>query len=80
MQNCTIIVNFIWNNMELEDFAMLRNINISEYFDMVRHVMKLNKELWERNGILSNMEEGFKMIKCTSRIDCNEIAVALTKI
>ena len=80
MQNCTIIVNFIWNNMELEDFAMLKNINISEYFDMVRHVMKLDDKLWKRHTILSNMEEGFKMIKCTSRIDCNEIAVALTKI
>ena len=58
---------------------MLKNIKISKYFGLIRHEMELDDKLWKRNDILSNMEEGFKIIKCTSRIDCNEIAVALNK-
>ena len=58
---------------------MLKNIEISEYFELIRHVMKLDDKLWKRNTILSNTEEGFKMIKCTSDKICNKPAVAITK-
>ena len=76
----TIIVNFIWNNMKLEDFIMLKNIDISKYFELIRHEMKLDNKLWERSAILSNLEQGFEMIKCTSSKDCHKLVVAITKI
>ena len=60
---------------------MLKDIDISEYFELTRHAMKLDDyELWERDTILSNTEDGFRMIKCTSSVNCNKLAVAIMKI
>ena len=66
--------------MKLEDFKMLKNIEVYKYFDLIRHVMELDKTLWKRHIILNNLKEGFKMIKCTSTKTCDKPAVALTEI
>ena len=66
--------------MELKEFNMLKNIEISKYFNLIKHEMMLDDKLWKRDNILSNMGEGFEIIKCTSSVDCNNPAVAITKI
>ena len=65
--------------MKLEDFNILKNIDISEYFELIRHETKLDDKLWERGAILSNLEQGFEMIKCTSSKDCNKLAISINK-
>ena len=66
--------------MKLEDFTMLKNIDISEFFGMIRHVMKVDEQLWDRGAIFINLRQGFKKIKCSSYKTCEKLAVAITKI
>ena len=66
--------------MKLEDFIMLKNIDVSKYFEMFKIKMELDDNLWKRRTFLNNIKEGFEIFKCTRSKTCNNHAVAITKI
>ena len=59
---------------------MLKNINISEYFEIYTHEKKLDDKLWNRDAILGNMEKGFENFKCTRSKTWDNRAVVITKL
>ena len=63
--------------MELETFSYFKNFNIVKHFGLTRHTMKLGNNIWKRNEIFADLEEGFGRIRCSN---WDRKAVGITNI
>ena len=52
--------------MDFETLNWLKNFDFVEHFGIVKHEVKYDHSIWEKEEILANLYEGFNTIKCNS--------------
>ena len=52
--------------MDFETLNWLKNFDFVEHFGIVKHEVKYDHSIWEKEEILAYLNEGFNTIKCNA--------------
>ena len=52
--------------MDFDTLNWLKNFDFVDYFGIVKHEVKYDHSIWEKEEILDNLREGFTTIKCNN--------------